>query len=210
VHTVFVAKPIAPPAARRETLLVLLAAGAIAAGSAAFIRAQRGSGGDPRSDLLPWQKTFKELEPPAQRVFSSLREGLLEAENRRSEEGRWPDTAALAELGAPPFAPDPVAPEPRQWSFRGAGRAANYAGVASAPGGDGRAYLLAIQETDDRLQPGVPAGPKLDETHHALADGTLIHVSFWFRDETPRLPQGVINDPSQSGWTQIVLGREAR
>src|SRR4051812_43961881 len=47
----------------------------------------------------PFETRFQDLDPADQRVFRSLREGVMEAERRRSASGRWPSADALAGEG---------------------------------------------------------------------------------------------------------------
>ena len=125
-------------------------------------------------------------------------EGLLEAEARRSADGRWPDASALARDGIPPFAIDPTDKAgPYDWRLIVNGAIVNYLGLprsATAP-----PWLLLIQEPE----PGAPPDPaREDEEHHRLLNGDMLHVSTWVRADA-RISQGTIRAPQAEGWTQL-------
>jgi hypothetical protein len=175
-----------------------------------------GSAGGPvarERDLMPWQRLFRSLGGPDQRLFRELQEGLLEAENARSASGHWPAPAALAAQGIPPFAGS--GRRRYRWELRQEGLVVNYLGLPA----DGRdpSFLLLVQEPDPRLPPAVAAGQPADEMHHRLADGTLLHVSTWMRAGPPRTAasrgadaadagRGAIAEPFARGWTQLLSG----
>src|SRR6185295_14957108 len=75
-----------------------------------------------------------------------------------------------------------------------------------APGAAGEtAYLLQITEPDPQAPPH--AATPVDEEHHRLPDGTLLHVATWLRrGGVAQAPAGV---PAAAGWTQIVVGRDS-
>src|ERR1700730_1483640 len=132
-----------PPSARGEALGVLRVAALILGASWIYIaNATAPAGREARmeSSRPPYQKLFRELAPPAQRMFRELQEGLLEAENARAASGRWPEAAALAAQGIPPFAADPAAgaaaraPGRYGWTLRRAGLVVNYLGVPARGG----------------------------------------------------------------------------
>jgi hypothetical protein len=215
--------------------------GAGAAAAAGPGTAAGGTGTARERDLMPFQRLFGSLGGEDQRMFRELQEGLLEAENARSATGRWPAPAALAEQGIPPFAAAagvagaaggakiPAGAMPGdaggarlrgggaaarrlyRWELRREGLVVNYLGVPA----DGRdpAFLLLVQEPDPRVPPAAAAGQAVDEVHHRLADGTLLHVSTWMRAAAPPaaasgagdLP-GVIVEPFARGWTQLLAG----
>jgi len=105
---------IRPPSVRAETVSVLKAAAVIVLVVAAYLfrpsLGDRASIGDRQSTmgLLPYQQLIQEASGGEQRIFRELQEGLLEAERMRAATGDWPDVAALAAEGVPPFAPDPT------------------------------------------------------------------------------------------------------
>ena len=148
--------------------------------------------------LLPFQTLIQDRSALEQRMFRSLQEGLLEAEARRSADGRWPDAAALAADGIPPFAIDPTDKAgPYDWRLIVNGAIVNYLGLPR--GADAPAWLLLVQEPE----PGAPPDQaREDEEHHRLLNGDMLHVSTWVRADA-RLPQGTIRAPQAEGWTQL-------
>jgi len=165
----------------------------LAADSATF----RGTGSATRH-LLPFQLLIQDRPPAEQRMFRELQEGLLEAEARRSANGRWPEPAALAAEGIPPFAIDPTdRGGPYDWRLIVNGAGVKYLGTprrASAP-----AWLVLVLEPE----PGAPPDPaREDEEHHRLLNGDMLHVSTWVRGDA-RVPHGTIRAPQAEGWTQL-------
>ncbi|MEO8604389.1 MAG: hypothetical protein ABI629_17580 [bacterium] len=152
------------------------------------------------STMLPYQTLFRDLPGGEQRVLRAMLEGVSEAVAERDADGAWPSPDALAGAGIPPFAPDPLDRAKLQWSERRAPFSVDYVGAASA-GSDATLYLVAVREPEpggsERPVPGV-----LDEEHRALADGTLVHVTFWKR-ATGAPPAQLVADPALLGWTQI-------
>jgi hypothetical protein len=199
-------KDIRPPSVRAETLNVLKAAAAVVAIVAVYLwRPSFGDaslgGNTPTAGLLPYQKLVRNAAPLEQRIFRELREGLLEAERIRATTGQWPDVAALAAEGIPPFAHDPTRP-PYTWTSVRQDWAINYAGVPADP--LGLAWALVILEPE----PGAPADPAPnDETHHRLPDGTTLHVSIWnTAEEQRRTGFSALRLPQNDGWTQLLVG----
>ena len=158
----------------------------------------------PSAGLFPYQRLVSDVtDDQQQRTFRELQEGLLEAERIRSSTGRWPDVAALADEGIPPFAADPTRKGPSyKWSSIRQDWVINYLGVpsnSSAP-----AWVLVVLEPE----PGVPPdmAPN-DETHHRLADGTTLHVSIWTVPEQKRGGGfSALRLPQNEGWTQLMVG----
>jgi hypothetical protein len=79
----------------------------------------------------------------------------------------------------------------------------NYRGTPLTPGAP---ELLAwIQEPvpgySEVLDPKAP----VDETHHRLFDGTVLHVSVWFRS-SPSSSERIVTQPQSAGFLQIVAG----
>lgn len=194
-----------PPSARGGTGLVLGAAAAIIFGALLVIALRSGDGGaenGPRAgDLLPFQMLFRDAPPPVQRMYREMQEGLVEAENRRAATKLWPAVDTLAAQGIPPFA----LTRPRyRWSLVQDGVFVNYVGL---PEPDGPVFLALVQEPDSNAIDPAPA--PLDEVHHQLADGTLLHVSIWFRDAAAAAPvDRPLTQPSAAGWTQVLVGRQ--
>jgi hypothetical protein len=197
---------IRPPSVRSETMNVLRAAGAIIILVAVYLirpASDRGRATSPQRDLLPYQTLVRDVPAIEQRVFRELQEGLLEAERVRSETGKWPEVAALAADGIPPFAADPTEKTPCRWRMLSQGMFTNYFGVPSAQ--DAPAWLLVIRE------PELGSAPELtpnDEEHHRLTDGTVLHVSIWTVPERSRTSGGLlaVQRPELEGWRQLRVG----
>ena len=194
-----------PPSGRGETGLVLGVAAVIFFGARLVIALDSGYGGSengaPAGDLLPFQMLFRDAPPPIQRMYREMQEGLLEAEYRRAATKRWPAVATLAAQGIPPFAP---ARPPYRWSLAQDRVFVNYVGL---PEPDGPAFLALVQEPDPNAVDVAPGG-LLDEFHHRLADGTLLHVSMWFRAAAAAVPvDRPLTQPAAAGWTQVLVGR---
>jgi hypothetical protein len=199
---------ILPPSVRAETLHVAKAAAAVMVIVAAYLfRPSFGeeSPADSRrsSTLLPYQKLVADSSPVEQRTFRELQEGLLEAERIRATTGRWPDVAALAAEGIPPFASDPTRKGPSyKWTSVRQDWTTNYVGVPSDPSAP--AWTLVILEP----APGEPPDPAPnDETHHRLPDGTTLHVTIWTMPEQSRRSGfAALRLPQNEGWTQLIVG----
>ena len=160
-----------------------------------------------RAGLLPYQHLVSDAPSADQRMFRELREGLLEAERGRATTGRWPDAAALAAEGIPPFAFDPTRKDAAyRWSTLMQGTTVNYVGIPSTP--SAFAWLLLIVEPEA----GAPPDPAPnDETHHRLPDGTTLHVSVWQVLEKSRGGGIAVTPlPQNKGWTQLLVGSNAQ
>jgi hypothetical protein len=194
------------PSVAGETGLVLGAAAAIILGVllvTALRSADSGPQNGPRGgDILPFQMLFRAAAPPVQRMYREMEEGLVEAENRRAATKLWPAVGALAAQGIPPFA---LTRPPYRWSLVQDGSFVNYVGM---PTSDGPAFLALVQEPDSSAIDTAPLALP-DEVHHRLADGTLLHVSIWFRTAAAGAPADrPLTEPSAAGWTQILVGRQ--
>jgi hypothetical protein len=205
MHTV----EIRPPSVRAETLNVLKASAAIVVLVAAYLfRPAIFGGADARSasrpaDLLPFQSLVRDASGTDQRMFRELQEGLLEAERLRATTGRWPEAAALAGDGIPPFAADPTRKAATyRWSTLTQGTIINYVGIPTTA--DAPAWLLVVIEPEA----GAPPDPAPnDETHHRLPDGTTLHVSIWQVPERARRGGfSAVPSPQNEGWTQVLVG----
>jgi hypothetical protein len=200
-----------PPSRRGETGAVLRAAAIVVAGSLLWIGGAR-SGDDETSGagaLLPFQASFVELEPALQRAVREMQEGAIEAMRARGGEGKWPDAARLAAEGVPPFADDGVDRGRRLWTSSIERYAFQYLGVPAARG-DGTAPLLIqlLEPPPGDLEgrdPRIPLPP--DEQHRRLADGTLLHVSFWVGPRGSSPPAGAfVKEPALEGFLQVLSG----
>jgi uncharacterized protein DUF6162 len=195
-----------PPSAHGETRLVLRAAATVLFGALFVIGLHSGNGGPEdgvrTGDLLPFQVLFRDASAPIQRMYREMQEGVLEAENARAATKQWPEVETLEAEGIPPFA---LASPSYRWRLVRDGVFVNYVGMP-APTSDGPAFLALIQEPDPGYVDTAPAAP--DEVHHRLTDGTLLHVSIWFRPAAPAGPADrVLTQPSATGWTQVLVGR---
>jgi hypothetical protein len=197
------AMEITPPSARREAANVLRLAAVILLVTWVYLAntATPQAGASGRSNLVSFQKLFRDLGPNDQRMFRSLEEGLLEAENLRASSGAWPTPPALAEQGIPPFAVDPIVKEKYTWSLHHERILVNYLGLPAAP--DQPAYLILVQEPT----PGAPPdrAPN-DEEHHRLPNGDVLHVSVWRHERGAKLPDTLFGLPEADGWTQLLAG----
>lgn len=200
---------IRPPSVRDETLNVIKASAAIIVLVAGYLfRPAMLGGADSGSvsraaNLLPFQALVRDVPGADQRMFRELQEGLLEAERIRDTTGKWPDAAALAAEGIPPFGQDPTRQTASyRWSTLIQGTTLNYLGIpntSSAP-----AWLMVVIEPE----PGAPPDPAPnDETHHRLSDGTTLHVSIWSTPERHRTSGFTAMPlPQNEGWTQLLIG----
>ncbi|MBS2026345.1 MAG: hypothetical protein JST54_00455 [Deltaproteobacteria bacterium] len=190
------------PSGRGEGQFALRAATLVAMGGL-LLAARGGPGASSTGDLAPYQVRLAELAPGEQRIARELREGLTEAETVRAKEGRWPEVAALAADGVPPFAADPLAPE-LHWSLVSDGSTLNYLGLSDR---GGPSYLLVVQEPEPGN--GDPPGTPPDEVHHVLRDGTILHVYACVRDGAPPSASAT-SKPWLEGWKQIVADAPAK
>jgi hypothetical protein len=196
------------PSVLREGGAVLRAVAAIAIGAAVVMgskvggrAADRSGGGAP--ELSPDLVAFRALPGDDQRMYRRCLEGLGEAEEARSRSGTWPDVSELAARGIPPFAADPLDRAGYRWQMLRDGALVNYLGVPEAASGR-PTLLIAIAEPE----PGMPPDPAavVDESHHKLRDGTLLHVSIW--SGTARTLERPIAMPTfEDGWRKIVMER---
>jgi hypothetical protein len=191
-----------PPSARGETWTVARAVFHILYWSALVVSAQTYLPGAATAAgaPTPFERRFQDLDAADQRIFRALREGVAEAERRRSATGRWPSADALASAGVPPFAPDPIDRARHAWTFAQAGTAVNYVGTPAS----GETFLVLVVEPD----PGTPVDPQalVDDVHHRLDDGTMIHVTVWMGPGMGASREVVTVPPPERGWRQIVLG----
>ncbi len=153
--------------------------------------------------LSSFERRFHDLDAEGQRIFRVLREGVSEAESRRDRRGAWPSVEELASEGIPPFAPDPLDRARYSWVRRTSDAVINYVGTP-APGTGREAVVVLITEPE----PGTPIDPlaPVDEVHHRLADGAMLHVSVWMGPpldaDGAREAMRVL--PLEKGFKQIV------
>ena len=152
--------------------------------------------------MLPFQVLFRDLPSPEQRAFRAMKEGLDEALRLRSTDGVWPAVEALAALGIPPFAPDVLDKSALVWAQQRDGLVTEYLGVPANETGTS-AFLILMQEPEP-LGGEQPAVGVVDEEHQLLADGKLLHVTFW-KHARQSLRPGLVGDAALEGWQQIRL-----
>jgi hypothetical protein len=189
-----------PPSVRRETAAVALGLVQIVFWSSVAIAASRPAKRDPAAGLLADEVSFGTLDAAEQRLYRRALEGLAEAEDVRSATGSWPTVEALADRGVAPFAPDPLDRANYQWTMTRDPLVVNYVGI---PRSDDRpALVIAAVEPE----PGAMEIIEADETHHELADGTMIHVGVW-RGTLRTVPAAPIKEfDFMAGWRRIASG----
>jgi zinc transport system substrate-binding protein len=198
-----------PPSASGEGALVLRAAIAVVLAALFVISSRRQANVAGEVPLAPFQQRFVDLPSPLQRDYRELREGYEEAARARSKDGAWPEPERLAQDGVPPFARDGVDGRLREWRIVRDGRVALYFGETRADGKARPNLLLRVIESApadfESRDPNTPS----DEEHRRLTDGTLVHVTTWYREPAtgPVAGDGSLR-PEMSGWTQMV-GRAA-
>ena len=195
---------VAPPSRSGESGVVLRAVVAIALATLFVISSRRSAASRAELPLLPYQQRFADLPAPLQRDYRELREGYAEAARARAKDGKWPAAERLAADGVPPFASDGVDGAVRDWQLVQEGRLVLYLGFprdgVARPG----LLLQLIESAPADLENRDPNTPT-DAEHQRLADGTLVHVTTWFRDATPAASIGDGSfRPEMAGWTQMV------
>lgn len=179
----------------RERAGVLIVAGGIVSVIAVYLALNANR--DSTRDLLPYQTLVAQLPEADQRVFRSLRQGLLTAEVDRVRASAWPEPASLAARGIAPFTSEGDAAA-YQWMRLQQGAIVNYFGQPRDPSAP--AWLLEIQEPE----PGMPPDTApLDEEHHRLPDGTRVHTYVWMHRIGGQVPAAFVRQPQTSGWIQV-------
>lgn len=193
-----------PPSRSGETLAVFRACAVILFGTLVVVGPHLGARTDPQSELQPFQRLFRDVDPGLQRAYRAIQEGLIEAENARAASGEWPRPEDLASQGIPPFAADPTDKTPRAWTLAREGTNVEYRGTPAVSGEP--ELLISILEpgpgASERYDPEAPP----DETHHRLTDGTLLHVSLWYRPFDPARARAIVRQPFAAGFVQILAG----
>jgi hypothetical protein len=190
-----------PPSLRRESGLVLKAAFHIAYWSALVIFGHPETPGVQAAEL-PFERRFQDLDAADQRVFRAIQEGIVEAEGERSRSGRWPAVEALARQGVPPFALDPIDKAGYGWRLLQKQTLLNYVGTP-APESGRRAFVVLITEPE----PGTPVDLQtpVDDQHHRLASGTMIHVSVWLGPGLGDMREPAASVNPDEGWQRVVV-----
>ncbi len=184
------------PSVLRETAGVVRAVVHIVFWSALLMGASwfhgRSAGTAARTATAVDEVAFAALDGDAQRLYRDCLTGLAEAETTRSTTGDWPTVEQLAARKTPPFADAGY-----RWRMLRDGTLVNYVGEAA----NRPAFVISILEPD----PGMPIDPQavVDETHHKLRDGTVLHVSVWTGTKT--LTKPAASPPFEDGWRRITM-----
>ncbi len=143
---------------------------------------------------------FRDLDADNQRIYRLALEGLTEAEDARSRTNDWPSVESLATRRIPPFAPDPLDRANYRWRLLREGVLVNYVGTPD-PGSKRMTFVISILEPD----PGTPIDPQavVDEIHHKLRDGTMIHVGVWVGPKS--LERAAATPAFEDGWRQVTM-----
>jgi hypothetical protein len=143
---------------------------------------------------------FDKLPTEDQRLFRRCAEGLTEAEDVRNRTKDWPTLDQLAQRKIPPFTPDPVDRGGYTWKLVRDTLVVDYVGTP-APG-SGRPNLAIVAVEPD---PGMAIDPGAveDETHHKLADGTMLHVGIFVGGKPLERPAPI--PAFEDGWKRITL-----
>jgi hypothetical protein len=180
-----------------ERIGVLVVGAGIVSVVAVYLALNATSSRDTAKDLLPYQTLAAQLPEADQQVFRTLREGLLAAEVDRVRASAWPEPAALAERGVAPFTSDGGGAT-YQWTRLQQGAIVNYFGQPRDPAAP--AWLLEIQEPEPGMRPDTAP---VDEEHHRLSDGTMVHTYVWMHRFGTQIPVGFVRQPQNSGWTEV-------
>jgi hypothetical protein len=181
----------------RERAGVLGLAAAIVATIAVYL-ALNPSGGDSASrNLLPYQALARALPDSEASQFRAIRSAEIAAESDRARTSTWPQPSALAARGIAPFVAASPAAE-YHWSLMPQGTIIDYFGRPRDPSQP--AWLLEIQEPE----PGLPPDrAPLDEEHHRLPDGTVLHVYVWMHRYGGQVPVEFMRQPQTAGWVEV-------
>jgi hypothetical protein len=182
----------------RSERTALIAIGGLVIGAVALYLAlsvMRGEADTART-LLPYQVLVRTLPEPEQHAYSTIRTSLAVIEDYRARSGQWPRIEDLASRGVAPFAES--ASLSRDWYSFVEGRTINYLGLPSAD--VATAWLLVIKEPDPNLPPDLAP---LDDEHHRLPDGTMLHIYVWTHQFGARLEDRLVPLPQTEGWIEV-------
>ncbi len=181
----------------RERVGVLVVGAGIVSVVAVYVALNATASRDGARDLLPYQTLTRQLPDADQRLFRSLRDALLEAEEDRVRTAGWPEPSALAARGLAPFTSEGDT-APYQWTRMQQGAIVNYFGHPRDPSAP--AWLLEVQEPEPGMPPDTAPA---DEEHHRLSDGTRVHTYVWMHRYGGQIPVEFVRQPQNSGWTQV-------
>lgn len=173
--------------------LALIIVGAIAA----YVLLNSRSSGDTTRDLLPYQTLVQSLPDADQRMYGVIRQGVLGAEAERIRTSAWPSVELLAANGIAPFAATDGG-SAYTWSLLQQGSIINYFGQPK----DGAApsWLLEVQEPEPGMPPDMSP---VDDEHHRLPDGTMLHIYVWMHRYGGQVPVGFVRQPQAAGWMSV-------
>jgi len=217
---------IKPPSARGEGWAVARAAFHIVYWSALIVSGHArdprlGSASPAAAAVSPIERRFQDLDARDQRLYREISEGMIEAEALRSPTGSWPSAEVLAQRGVPPFAADPLDRAHYTWTLVTAKTVANYVGrpapaparpldrsaLPDTPGDPSTPSVFQVIITEP--DPGTAQDPTaiVDDIHHRLADGTMMHVTVWLGPslEPSAAPASVAD--VERGFRQIVVSK---
>jgi hypothetical protein len=181
----------------REAGWVLFVLCNIALWSGGVMNAGRQGDAGARRAVRIDEVSFDKIDSKDQRIYQLCLEGLGEAEDGRTRTKDWPTVEALATRRIPPFTADPVDKAGYTWRLVRDRSVINYIGTAAADPTRPVFLILAIE-------PDVPDPQAVpDETHHKLADGTMLHVGVYVGKKAPTSPQAV--PPLEDGWRRITM-----
>ena len=181
----------------RERVGVLVVGAGIVSVVAVYVALNATASRDSARDLLPYQTLTRQLPDADQRLFRSLRDALLRAEEDRVRTASWPEPSALAARGLAPFTSEGEA-APYQWTRMQQGAIVNYFGhprdsvrAGVAPGDPGTGARHAARYRPGRRGASPPVG--WDAGAHVCVDAPVR------RTDSRR----VRRQPQNSGWTQV-------
>jgi hypothetical protein len=145
---------------------------------------------------------FPALDADAQRMYRACLDALAEAEATRGKSGGWPTVEQLVAKRLAPFV-DPLDKAGYRWSLLSSSTVFDYIGVPDAASGR-PTFLINVVEPEPGtvVDPGVP----VDETHHRLPDGTMLHVAVWTVPGAKPLDSAVPTPVFEDGWRRITMG----
>lgn len=187
------------PSVRRETKIFALAALQIAFWSSVVVANARTGTSDPAASLQADEIAFAKLDADEQRIYRRALEGMQEIEDWKARSGDWPAVADLAKRGIPPFAEDPIDRYEYRWQLVRDNYTINYVGIPKFT--DRPTIVIALVTPEPGQEERVP----VDETHHELNDGTMIHVGVW-RGTAREVPAALSQFPFLDGWRRIAMG----
>ncbi len=193
------------PAARTETWAVVRAVFHVLYWSALLLSAEAHArrSPTPTTAAAPFERRFQDLPSESQRLYRALQEGVVEAERARSATGRWPGVEDLARAGVPPFARDPLDTAGFTWRSVQTGTKVDYIGTPRPE--SGREAMFAIIVEPEPGDPNDPLAP-VDEIHHRLGDGRMIHVTIWTGPPLAETGEAFSLLPPEKGYRQVVAG----